>query len=88
MKFSLQFVSRVGRFLSLALALSSPLGLHAASVSPNAASASANQNRPVPLPVPESHAFINYRNDGAVGCRAATGEEAQRLRRRTGKITG
>jgi hypothetical protein len=82
MKFGFQMVRRIALFLILALALSSPYGLQAAVKLPGAGVASANQNRPVPSPVPESHAFINYRNDGAVGCRDATSEEAQLLKRR------
>ncbi|MGA9773275.1 MAG: NF038122 family metalloprotease [Blastocatellia bacterium] len=47
-----------------------------------AASTSIRQSRTRPLPVPESHAFINYRTDGRIGCREATEAEASALKRR------
>ena len=49
------------------------------------ASAPARQSRTQPLPVAESHAFINYRTDGKIGCREATEEEASALKRRGGQ---
>src|SRR5512138_2626858 len=36
-------------------------------------------------PVPTSHAFITYKDDGMVGCRDATPEEAQALKLRFGQ---
>ena len=42
----------------------------------------AQQNRTLPLPVARSHAFINYRADGAVACRQASDDEATALKRR------
>ena len=45
----------------------------------------AAQGRTLPKPVSGSRAFVNYRNDGAVGCRDATEQEAQVLRRRAGQ---
>lgn len=62
------------------------------SLLPNLASASAarfaapaRQNRTRPLPVAGSHAFINYRTDGKIGCREATEAEASALKRRAGQ---
>jgi hypothetical protein len=43
------------------------------------------QNRTKPLPVSGSHAFINYRSAGEVGCRDATEAESQALKRRAGQ---
>src|SRR5215216_4873396 len=43
------------------------------------------QQATLPLPVSRSHAFINYRADGAVGCRDASQEEAKALTRRSGQ---
>jgi hypothetical protein len=40
------------------------------------------QSRTVPSPVSRSHAFINYRSNGAVACRQATEGEATALKRR------
>jgi hypothetical protein len=40
------------------------------------------QGRTRPLPISGSRAFVNYRADGKVGCREATGEEASALKRR------
>lgn len=40
------------------------------------------QSRTKPLPIPGSRAFINYRNDGAVGCRDASEAESQSLKLR------
>ena len=48
-------------------------------------SAPARQSRTQPLPIAESHAFINYRTDGKIGCREATEEEASALKRRGGQ---
>ena len=48
-------------------------------------SAPVRQNRTRPLPVSESHAFINYRTDGRIGCREATEEEASALKQRRGQ---
>src|SRR2546427_2390589 len=45
----------------------------------------AAQSRTRPLPISASHAFINYRNEGEVGCRDATEIETQALKRRTGQ---
>ena len=40
------------------------------------------QSRTRPLPVSRSQAFVNYRSEGAVGCREATQDEAKVLNRR------
>ncbi len=83
MKFAFQLINRGSLALFLMLAMSLPYGFNAAAGSRMMPSHPiSNQSRSLPLPVPESHAFINYRNDGAVGCRDATEAEAQRLKRR------
>jgi hypothetical protein len=43
------------------------------------------QQATLPLPVSRPHAFINYKADGAVGCRQASQEEAIALTRRSGQ---
>lgn len=76
---------RLMRFLCLSLLLASLI-----SILPNAGAASRAgnatqsiaQSRTRPLPVERSHAFINYRIEGAVSCREATAEEAGALKRR------
>ena len=79
-------------FRSLRKSSLSLLMISLVSVLPNLASASstgtsapARQNRTRPLPVPESHAFINYRTDGKIGCREATEAEASALKQRGGQ---
>lgn len=45
------------------------------------------QARSLPRPVSGRRDFINYRNEGAVGCRDASEEESQVMRRRTDRTT-
>jgi hypothetical protein len=75
----MQPIFRLMRVLSLSMA-----GILVASLPGGAAHSARAQNRTKPLPVSDSHAFINYRNEGEVGCRDATQIEAQALKRRTG----
>jgi hypothetical protein len=46
------------------------------------ATAPVRQNRTQPLPVAGSHAFVSYKSDSKVGCREATLDEANALKRR------
>jgi hypothetical protein len=67
--------------LMLSLSLSLLPGFSSLTVA-KASSPTAVQSRTKPLPVTGSRAFINYRNNGAVGCRDATEEESQSLKLR------
>jgi hypothetical protein len=58
--------------------LSGSMTLSSAAGSPRAV-----QSRTKPLPIPGSRAFINYRNDGGVGCRDASEAESQNLKQRS-----
>jgi hypothetical protein len=87
----MQYIFRSMRILPFSLlmilALSLLFGFSSLAVSrpgtPSSVHPSAVQNRTKPLPVSGSHAFINYRNNGEVGCRDATQAEAQHLKRRS-----
>ena len=46
------------------------------------AAAPVSQSRTLPLPVSGSHAFISYKSESKVGCREATLDEANALKRR------
>jgi hypothetical protein len=46
------------------------------------AAALVGQSRTLPLPVSGSHAFISYKSESKVGCREATQDEANALKRR------
>jgi hypothetical protein len=85
----MQSIFRLSKQLSYAfiliLVLSLLLGLPALTVSRAAGNPGSVQSRTRPLPVSGSRAFINYRNDGEVGCRDATQEESQNLRLRFGE---
>lgn len=69
---------------TLILVLSLLFGLPNLPVSRAAGSPAGVQSRTRPLPVGGARAFINYRNDGGVGCRDATEEESQSLKLRFG----
>jgi hypothetical protein len=69
------------RSLNLILLLSMLFG--SLSAAQAAGSSSALQSRTKPLPIPGSRAFINYRNNGAVGCRDASEIESQNLKLRS-----
>src|SRR6201989_3316102 len=82
MQFIFRLKKRLLYFFIPVLALSMLPGLSSLTVSNAAGNPTAQQSRTRPLPVGSSRAFINYRNEGVVGCRDANEEESQKLQLR------
>jgi hypothetical protein len=72
------------KLLTLCLMLFLLTGVNPLSLTKAAGRPEAAQSRTKPLPINGSRAFINYRNDGAVGCRDGSEEESQSLKLRFG----
>jgi hypothetical protein len=80
----MQSIFRLKKLLvcSLILIFSLLSGTSSLTVSKAAGNLTNVQSRTKLLPITGSRAFINYRNDGTVGCRDATEEESQSLKLR------
>jgi hypothetical protein len=81
----MQPIFRLSRQLPMSFTLILVLSLLFGSLTLSSAAGSSDlaQSRTRPLPIPGSRAFINYRNDGAVGCRDASEVESQNLKLRS-----